>query len=475
MPKSLKISIWIVSGIVGVVVLLAAAGSFFFDANAFKPQLEAAASRAMGMKVQVEGNVSVGFFPGVRITLEGVRVSNRGIEVGSAQQAKLGIGLLPLLKKEVQVRTVSLKNAKLTVERDRHGVFSFENTEKPKGTPRTLDLAGLSAMHATVLYVDKQSGKELEASDCKLDASRLRLTGTVGTDMMKHVHVTADMACARVSTKDFVVSDVKLSAQGENGIFHLKPVSMQVFSGQGSGQVHADFSGQVPQWQVQYSLAKFRVEEFLQPLKPKQAVKGFMDFSVKLSMQGKTQKALHQTAVGEASLRGENLMLAGRDLDRELARYASTQSFNLVDAGALFFAGPMGLAVTKGYDFANLFRGQEGSSPIRILVSEWKVEHGIAVAQDVAMATNENRLALKGGLDFVNKRYAHVTVAIVDAQGCTLVRQKIRGPFGKPVVEKPNIIKAIAGPAVNLLAKTKDIITGRRCELFYSGSVTPPG
>ena len=475
MPKSLKISIWVASGIAGALALLAAAVILFLDANAFKPQLEAAASRAMEMQVQVEGNVSVGFFPGVHITLEGVQVRNRGIEVGTAQQAKLGIELLPLFRKEVQVTTVSFKNARLTIERDRHGVFSFENMEKPKGTPRTLDLARLSAVHATVLYVDKQSGKELEARDCKLEASRLRLTGTPGTDMMKHVHVAADMACVRVSSKDFVASDIKLSVQGENGIFHLKSVSMQVFSGQGSGQVDADFSGQVPHWRVQYSLTKFRVEEFLQPLKPKQAVKGFMDFSVKLTMQGKTQKALHQTAVGEASLRGENLMLVGRDLDRELARYASTQSFNLVDAGALFFAGPMGLAVTKGYDFANLFRGQEGNSSIRMLVSEWKVEHGVAVAQDVAMATNENRLALKGGLDFVNKRYDHVTVAIVDAQGCTLVRQKIRGPFGKPVVEKPNIIKAIAGPAVKLLTKTKEIFTGRRCELFYSGSVTAPG
>ena len=475
MPKSLKISIWIASGIAGGLALLAAAVILFLDANAFKPQLEAAASRVMGMKVQVEGNVSVGFFPGVHITLESVQVRHRGTEVGSAQQAQLGIGLFPLLRKEIQVRTVALKNVRLTIERDRHGVFNFENTEKPAGTPRTLDLAHLSAVHGTVLYVDKQSGKELEARDCKLDASRLRLTGTVGTDMMKNVHVTADMACARVSSKDFVVSGIKLSVQGGNGIFHLKPVSMQVISGQGSGQVDADFSGQVPRWQVQYSLSKFRVEEFLEPLKPKQAVTGLMDFFVKLSLQGKTRKALQQTAVGEASLRGANLTLVGRDLDRELARYDSTQNFNLVDAGALFFAGPMGLVLTKGYDFANLFRGQEGSSPIRMLVSEWRVEHGVAKAKDVAMATNENRLALQGGLDFVNQRYEHVTVAIVDAQGCTLVRQKIRGPFRKPVVEKPNIIRTIAGPAVKLLTRTKEIFTGRRCELFYSGSVTPPG
>lgn len=474
MPKPLKISIWVVSGLAVGLALVAAAVVLFLDANAFKPQLEAAASRAMGMEVQIDGNIGVGLFPGVHLTLEGVQIHNRGIKVGSAPQAKLGIELLPLFQQQARVTTVSLRNAKLTIERDRNGVFSFENTEKPKGTPRTLDLEDLSAVHATVLYVDKQSGRELEASNCKLDASRLRLTGTSGTDLLKNLHITADMACARVSTKDFVASDVKLSAQGDNGIVHLKPVSMQIFGGQGSGQVDADFSGQVPHWKVHYSLTKFRIEEFLEPHKPKQTVKGLMDFSVKLSMHGKTQDALHQTAAGEASLRGQNLRLDGRDLDRELSRYASTQKFNLVDAGALFFAGPLGLAVTKGYDFANLFRGKEGSSTIRVLVSEWKVERGVAEAKDVAMATAENRLALKGDLDFVNKRYEHVTVAIVDARGCTLVRQKIRGPFDKPVVEKPNIIKTIAGPAVKLLSKTKGILTGRHCEMFYSGSVAPP-
>jgi uncharacterized protein involved in outer membrane biogenesis len=474
MPKSLKIAIWTGSGVVGVLAFLAVAGLFFIDANDFKPQLEVAASRATGMKVQVKGAVSVGFFPRLHIALEDVQVRNRGIEVGSARQAKLGIGLFSLLGKKVRVRTISLKNAKLYIERDQHGVFNFENAEIPKGTPRTLDLVRLSVLDATVSYVDKQSGNGFSAKDCTLEASRLKLTGVASVDLMKNIHITANMICARVSSKKFVVSDLNLSAQGENGIFHLKPVSMQVFSGQGSGQVAADFSDQVPRWQVQYRLSKFRVEEFLEPQKPMRNLKGPMDFFTSLSMQGKTLKAMQQTAGGEATLMGENLTLVGRDLDRELALYDSTQNFNLVDAGALFFAGPIGVAITKGYDFANLLRGKRGSTKIRTLVSEWRIEHGVAEAQDVAIATNENRLALHGGLDFANQRYQHVTVALVDAKGCTLVRQKILGSFRKPVVEQPNIIGAITGPAINLLTMTKEMFTDRHCELFYRGSVLPP-
>lgn len=472
MPKSLKITLWAGGAIAGALAL-AGLGIFFMDANAFKPRVEAAASRATGMKVQIAGNLSFRFFPGLYMALEDVQIQNRGIDVGSAQHAKLGIEFLPLLQKKVRVRSVTLTNAKLYIERDAKGVLNTENTEKPKGTPRTLDLTRISALDVTVVYADKKSGKRVEAKDCKLEASRLQLTGVSGTDLMNNIHLAADLTCARVSNNEYVLSALKLTAKGEKGIFNLKPLNLQIFGGQGSGQVTANFSEPEPHWKVQYSLAKFRVEAVLATTTSTHMAKGLMDFSTTLSMRGENRKAVQQTAQGEATLRGENLMLVGRDLDRELALYESTQKFNLVDLGALYFAGPLGLAITKGHDYANLFKGKGGNSQIQKLVSQWKIEHGVAEAQDVALATNENRLALQGGLDFANQQYQHVTVALVDTKGCTLIRQKIRGSFKKPVVEKPNIIKAITGPVRKLLTKTKEAFAGKQCELFYSGSVTP--
>jgi len=98
----------------------------------------------------------------------------------------------------------------------------------------------------------------------------------------------------------------------------------------------------------------------------------------------------------------------------------------------------------------------------------------VAHAQDVAMATNENRIALQGGLDFVKGRFDDVTVTLIDAKGCAKVRQKISGPFQKPVVEKPNILKSLAGPALKLLKKGRKLFPGGECEVIYAGSVAPP-
>jgi AsmA protein len=190
-------------------------------------------------------------------------------------------------------------------------------------------------------------------------------------------------------------------------------------------------------------------------------------------MKGVTKDEMVRSAAGEVSLHGHDLTLEIGDIDKELARYEASQNFNLVDVGALFFAGPLGLAVTKGFNFAGIFQSSGGSSQIRTLVSEWRIERGVAQAKDVAMATRENRIALKGELDFVNGRFKEVTVALIDAQGCAVAQQKIRGPFGRPEVEKPSVLTSLAGPALRLLRQAKSLFGGK-CDLFYAGSVAPP-
>jgi hypothetical protein len=83
---------------------------------------------------------------------------------------------------------------------------------------------------------------------------------------------------------------------------------------------------------------------------------------------------------------------------------------------------------------------------------------------------------LQGGLDFVNDEYDDVVVALIDSNGCARVRQKISGPFSKPVVGKPSVLASLAGPVLNLLRKAGDLLpgSGGKCEVFYSGSVAPP-
>ena len=474
MSKSLKSIIFAILGLIGLLSLIFVALVFFVDASVYKFRLERAASDALGMEVHVDGRLAITVFPNVHLRFADVRIRNRGADVAAAKEAGLEIALFPLLHKEVRIMRITLKQPRITIKRSRDGTFNFEKQEEGKKTFLTLAFDNLSLSDGAFLYHDEQSGERFEVQNFKLDTSSARLAGANSAELLKNLAFTAEFACRELKMKGLKFSDVKFTCKGKDGIFALNPVTLRLCGGQGAGSVEMDFSAPIFRYSVRSSLTKFRIEEYLKTYSSKKVAEGPMDFSSHLSMRGNTAREIRQTLGGEVSLHGTNLTLYGSDLDQEFSRYESSQNFNLLDVGAVFLAGPLGLAVTKGYNFASIFRGSGDRSSIGKLCSDWKVERGVAQARDVAMATKENRVALKGRLNFVNERFENVTVALIDARGCTRVQQKVHGPFGKPVVEKPNVLMSLAGPALNLLKQARDLFRGGTCEAFYAGSVAAP-
>ena len=474
MTKPLKNILFAIAGLLGLLILIPVVLLWFVDTNVYKPRLERAASKALGMEVRVGGPLGIAFFPGLQLRLADVHIGNQGVDVAAASEARLELALLPLLHRQVRIRGIRLLRPRIYLKRDRDGMYNFAQREKAPRTSAALTLDYLSLSDGTLLYGDEQSGEGFTVENFNVDARRLRTAGGTGAERLKNLCLTAEFACREIRTKRLVFSEVKLTCLGKDGLLMLDPVTLRFFGGQGAGSIGVDFSDPVPRYTVRAVLSQFRIEEYLKTLYSKQAAEGSMDFTARLSLQGKTVQEIKQSAQGEVSLRGENLVLHGHDLDREFARFASSQNFNLIDAGAFFFAGPIGLAVTKGYNFGSIFQGKGGSSSIGELFSDWKVERGVAQAGDVAMATKKNRVALKGSIDFANDQFDDVTIALIDAHGRVRVKQKIHGPFQKPVVEKPSILMSLAGPTLNLLRQAGDLVTGGTGEVFYAGSVPAP-
>ena len=438
-----------------------------------KSRVEAIASDALQMDVTVGQRPEIGFLPSLHIALGDVHVRNHGAEVATAGEVDLRIELMPLLHHEIRIEKVALKRLALTIERDPAGRLNIDRSSTTPGSFPPLAITTASVSDASLSIVDKQSGRRLELTGCTLDVSRLQFSSGPGAAFLPSLSLAAKGICGQIRTTDVTVSDVRFSVAGENGVLDADPVTMRLFGGQGSGTVRADLTGAAPVYHVRYRLTQFRIEEFFKTVSPKSIGQGPMDFSADLSLRGTTTDALIRTSVGEASLHGANLKLYIGDVDKASSRYKASQKFNLVDVAAVFFAGPLGLGVTKGYDFARIFQGTGESTTVRTLISEWQVEHGVAEAKDVAMATPENRVALKGRLDFVTGRFEDVTVAIVNAKGCPEVQQKVRGSFLKPVVEEPNVVATLTGPTRTLVRQAKKLFGGK-CDVFYTGSVAPP-
>lgn len=474
MTRSLKIILFSISGFTGILILVGLVLLLVVNTNANKLRLEAIVSETLGMEVSVGGRMCIRFFPDLSVTLEDVHIRNQDMDVVSSQEGRFEIDFLSLLRREVRIGKITLNHPSISIMQDRDGTFNFEKTGQARGTLPVLNLPEISIANGTFFYADKQSGDEFAAVDCDIEVHSLQPLSSRSPDPLKNLSFTAELACGETRIKDFAVPEVKFSVVGKEGVFELNPVLLNVFGGKGSGSLLADFSGAVPRYHARFSLAQFHLEKLTKAMSPDMTIEGRMDFAANLSTHGKSTQQVKEGMAGQITLRGNNLLIKGSDLDLEFARFESSQNFNLVDVGAVFFAGPFGLLATKGFNIAYVFRGSEGSSQIHTLVSDWKIEHGIAQAQDVAMATNENRVALRGEINLVTEHFNEMTVALIDAQGCTKVEQKIHGSFQEPEVDAPNIIRSLSGPMVNLVKKGMDLMSIGDCEVFYAGSVPPP-
>src|SRR5262245_30966138 len=111
--------------------LLVAAVSIFatttlsLPAEAFKERFEVAASDPLGLRVEVEGPVAVGFWGDLILRISDLRVRDAtGAEVLRAERATVALAALPLLSGRSHVRRIGLERPTITIVRGRDGILN---------------------------------------------------------------------------------------------------------------------------------------------------------------------------------------------------------------------------------------------------------------------------------------------------------------------------------------------------------------
>src|SRR5512140_706130 len=125
-PNALKILRFALGALAGVLVLTALAVLAFVDVDAYKPRVESAASRALGMDVTIEGRLHIGFLPGLHVALGNVRIRNSGSQLAFVETAELSIELFPLFRQELRDGSITLRRARISVERGRDGRYNYQ-------------------------------------------------------------------------------------------------------------------------------------------------------------------------------------------------------------------------------------------------------------------------------------------------------------------------------------------------------------
>jgi hypothetical protein len=464
----------------GVITLVVLAGilALLLNIKNIKPRIETAVSSALEMDFRIKGGMRIAFLPGFGILLKDVSLQKGGSDIFAIERMTIGLKLLPLARSQIRITHVGVIKPVLSIVRYKNGMFNF-GIPGDSSLNMFLSLKEVSVSHGNLVFTDETSTGKIEANDFDLSINNFSSDSIASPVPLKNISFTGDARVWIFKIYDFTLMNLVMSAAGEKGRLEINPVSVDILGGTGKGNIHLDVTGSSPHYRLTCILNRISIGELLKQYSlrsnPEKSIEGLINFSVDLTATGKNSDEVKRSLNGNVSLNGENLMFYDMDIDALIMKYERSQNFNLVDVGAFALAGPFGPLFTKSFNFVRLYEeSQGGKGVIRKLVSVWKVKNGIAEAVDVALASKKHRIAMKGGLNFINEQFLDITVAALDKRGCAVFSEKIRGPFSKPQIEKENIFKSISGSLLNPLKDAWNFIQGEECVVFYSGSVAHP-
>lgn len=487
MSKTTK-KILIATGIlVALVIIVVVAAVSLIDVNSYKPKIEAAALEATGYELKINGKIGISLFP-IGVSADDIQVSNKEGQIVGLQKLLIGVEILPLLKKEIKVTRCDLIKPVINIVKNSNGKFNFEETEKIPATKKdqgdkvaaaagaAFSVGALNVSEGSLVYLDKKSGDRSDLNGFNL-AIKNFTAGAPGGDMVKHISFTGTFDCKEILQKKLKIENLKASIKADNGVFEVKPISMEAFGGKGDGDARLDMATNTWGYKKDFKLSKFSFEKLTDSLGQKKSIGGEGNMVLAVTAHGKEMNQIMGSLNGSFSLKGDNLILYTMDLDRKLSALESKDKLNL---NLIDLSSVVGLDSLLGAGAAANSKGEQGV--IKKLVSDWTIRNGIADATDVAVATLKHRIAVKGKLNLVTERYDNLVLAVIDEKGCSKFKQTLNGPFKKPKVDTRDVVQTLTkavekyGSMFGLKKQQSQQQPAQdtKCDMFYSGSVQHP-
>lgn len=186
MRTATKLIAWITGAVLLVIVGAGGALLLFFDPNDYKPEIVALVQEHTGRELSIPGKISLSVFPWLGIKLGEARLSNApgfGDQPFAAlRSAQLRVKLLPLLRKQVEVDTVSLHGLVLRLGKDKSGKSNWDDLtakgqdkkrESPFAKLSALAVGGVDVRDAAILWEDKASGASYTVNQLTLRTGAL--------------------------------------------------------------------------------------------------------------------------------------------------------------------------------------------------------------------------------------------------------------------------------------------------------------
>jgi uncharacterized protein involved in outer membrane biogenesis len=206
----------------GAAIALVVAAVVFvltIDIESYKPRIEAAVSSATGLEVRINGKMGLSFFP-FGISAKDIHVANRGDEILSLEDLKLGAEWMPLLNKQLKVTSCKLVKPAVNIVKEADGKYNFQTAKEHPGA--AFNLNDLKLSDGMLVYLDRKTGEKTELKGVNLSIMDLSIAG----DVIKSASFTGSFDCREVLQKGFKIENLKAPVKAAKGIYNLEPLTM---------------------------------------------------------------------------------------------------------------------------------------------------------------------------------------------------------------------------------------------------------
>lgn len=199
----MKVLKWLIGGLLVLVLLIgigAAALVYLVDWNDFRDSIQNQTKKHTGRDLTIAGDLKPTVFPFIGVSIGDISLANAegfgDVPFAKMTSADVKVELLPLLKKEVNVRTVELQGLTLDLQKAADGTSNWDDLVKSNGATTTtesgdastevevegdsaaiaaLAVGGISVTEANVSWRDAQSGTDAKLSNFNLKTGAIEL------------------------------------------------------------------------------------------------------------------------------------------------------------------------------------------------------------------------------------------------------------------------------------------------------------
>jgi uncharacterized protein involved in outer membrane biogenesis len=185
----MRIVIRLLLGLLGLIVVIAVGAAvwarFFFDADTYRPQIEAQIEEKLGRDITLGSGLSLSLLPWLGVETGAVTLANVtdvDVPMLQARRARVAVRVLPLLTGAIEADTVELDGVVLHLQRDASGKGNWEfaqpaaqadptsSNDPAKSALALAVVGGVRMQNAEIHWRDAQTGQVVVLRDVNLEA-----------------------------------------------------------------------------------------------------------------------------------------------------------------------------------------------------------------------------------------------------------------------------------------------------------------